>query len=156
MAHTHDTQDDTNDSSRSDDQSMSVEPFTTNQIAATFPTTDIGSFDEELRQLGGVDEVEVFIGGEGQDALSPDSMLGKLQTMLSEERRPRERLDDTLAAGGSVVMVAHDGNERTILTLANEFEARGAGWVVNFGELTWTELGSPQTPESSGLAAGDE
>ncbi len=143
----HDQQSETPDR---DDRSTQIGPTATNQIAGTFPNTNIGGVDDELRQVDGVDFVDLFVGQDGRDALSPDSKLAKLREMFSEERRPLERLDDTLGAGGTVVIVGHGGRDETISAVAETLHARSAGWVVNFGELTWTELGSPQSADVLG------
>lgn len=127
------------------DASPSDEAFTPDHIAATFASALPTGLESELRNTAGVADVEVLVGADGRAALDPDSRFDKLKAKLSEERRPRERLDDALADGGAVVVVAHDGTDESLSAVAGALEDHAAGWIFSFGDLTWTELSSPQS-----------
>lgn len=129
----------------SDDASASDEAFTPDHIAAAFANAPLDGLESELRNIAGVADVDVLVGADGRAALAPDSRFDKLKAKLSEERRPRERLDETLADGGVVVVVAHDGTDQSVSAVAGALEDHAAGWIFSFGDLTWTELSSPQS-----------
>lgn len=125
--------------------SSSIEAFTTDHIAAAFESAPLADLGNQLRDIDGVADVDVLVGADGRAALAPDSRFDKLKAKLSEERRPRERLDDTLAEGGAVVVVSHDGTDESVSAVTGALQDHAAGWIFSFGDLTWSELSSPQS-----------